>query len=55
MNQQEEHNPYTPRDDFAMACEQAGLTAEEEEAIVKFFHIIRTAENLKRASERLFQ
>jgi hypothetical protein len=45
----------SPRDDFALACESAGLTPEEEEAIVKFFHIIRKAENLKRASERLFQ
>ena len=44
----------TPKEDFSLNCEACGFTEEEEQAIVKFFAYIRQAEELKRASERLF-
>ena len=54
MPEPRDYSFLTPKEDFSLNCEACGFTEEEEQAIVKFFAYIRQAEELKRASERLF-
>jgi hypothetical protein len=54
MPEQGNYSYLNPAEDFSLNCQACGFTEEEEQAIVKFFAYIRQAEELKRASERLF-